>query len=109
ERSIEMVVGIVGALKAGAAYLPIDPSYPEERIRHMIDDARPLVLLTQRHLRHSLFPHASNVIALDEALPRLEEDDAPNISTFSSGATPKNLLYLIYTSGSTGRPKGVGM
>lgn len=109
ERSIEMVVGMLGALKAGAAYLPIDPSYPDERIGQMIDDARPLVLLTQSHLRHSLLPHGANVIALDEALPRLEGDDATNISTFSSGLTPKNLLYVIYTSGSTGRPKGVGM
>jgi amino acid adenylation domain-containing protein len=104
-RSIEMVVGLYGALKAGGAYLPIDPAYPEERVRVMLDDARPAVLLTLASIAPRLPPHASIVVHLDAPLP------SPAAPSPAAGAKvmAENLAYVIYTSGSTGKPKGVAM
>ena len=103
ERSLEMMVGILGILKAGAAYLPIDAATPHERIAFMLSDAKVTVLLTQTSLRASLPPGAAQIICLDSF-----------DCTGSTGPTqgdirvlPENLAYVIYTSGSTGRPKGV--
>lgn len=101
-RSIEMVVALLGVLKAGAAYVPLDPEYPSERLAYMIDDSGITLLLTQAALREQL--------PLPDVLPVLTLDDA----TFAhdTGANPlvevsgDNLAYIIYTSGSTGRPKG---
>jgi amino acid adenylation domain-containing protein/non-ribosomal peptide synthase protein (TIGR01720 family) len=109
ERSPEMIVGVLGILKAGGAYLPLDPSYPRERLAFMLDDARVSVLVTQPQLVDGLPVGAAQVVCLDasleaegdETLARHEGDDLPR----QSG--PENLAYVIYTSGSTGRPKGV--
>ncbi|MFB2919272.1 MULTISPECIES: amino acid adenylation domain-containing protein, partial [Aerosakkonema] len=104
ERSFEMIVGILGILKAGSAYLPIDPAYPSERIAYMLDDSQLPVLLTQKQLVTSLPEHQARIVCLDA--------DWEEISTRSeqspiTGVTPENLAYVIYTSGSTGTPKGV--
>src|SRR4029453_1942746 len=104
ERSLEMVVGVLGILKSGAAYLPLDPQYPKERLAFMVDDARAPVMLTQQRLLDALPESGAKVLCLDsdwEAISRKSEADP------ASGVTAENLAYVIYTSGSTGRPKGV--
>jgi amino acid adenylation domain-containing protein/non-ribosomal peptide synthase protein (TIGR01720 family) len=99
ERNLGMVVGILGILKAGAAYLPIDLSYPPERVAFMLEDARVPVLLSQRSLEASLPKHHGTVLFLDDVTEEVDE-------TLDRGAKPESLAYVIYTSGSTGKPKG---
>ncbi|MFB2922784.1 amino acid adenylation domain-containing protein [Aerosakkonema sp. BLCC-F2] len=104
ERSLEMLVGLLGILKAGGAYVPIDPAYPSERIAYILDDSQLSVLLTQKQLITSLPKHQTQVICLDSDWEEIStESDLPPITT----VTPENLAYAIYTSGSTGKPKGV--
>lgn len=105
ERSLEMVVGILGILKAGGAYVPLDPSYPQERLALILEDAKPLVLLTQKHLVGKLPKHGAKVVCIDADW----EINGFNCTQEnpSSSVTAKNLAYVIYTSGSTGTPKGV--
>ena len=100
ERSLEMIVGLLGILKAGGAYLPLDPSYPPERLAYMLDDAKPTVLLTQQRLQPT-FPVAA--FCLDSQWSTLEHCPRSNPTNLT---LPANLAYVIYTSGSTGRPKG---
>ncbi len=104
ERSIEMMVGLLAIQKAGGAYLPLDPSYPKDRIAYMVEDAKVPVLLTQERLRADLPPHRATVIALDADWDSIGKESAER---FDGGAEPKHLAYVIYTSGSTGKPKGV--
>ncbi|MEW6074541.1 MAG: amino acid adenylation domain-containing protein [Planctomycetota bacterium] len=104
ERSFEMVVGLMGILKAGGAYLPMDPSYPPERLRFMVEDSRVGILLAQRHLADSLPPTAARVLFLDADRALFAAEPATNPD---AGATAESLCYVIYTSGSTGKPKGV--
>lgn len=106
ERSLEMLIGILGILKAGGAYVPIDPAYPLERIAFMLEDLQSPVILTQEHLLERLPAHWGQVICLD--------GDWETISTQSDGdpvshASSENLAYVMYTSGSTGTPKGVSV
>ena len=104
ERSLEMVIGLLGILKAGGAYVPLDPAYPKERLAFMLKDAQVPVLLTQERLVAGLPEHDTKVICLDsdwETIAR-ENGENPGVSTL-----PENLAYVIYTSGSTGQPKGV--
>jgi amino acid adenylation domain-containing protein/non-ribosomal peptide synthase protein (TIGR01720 family) len=103
ERSIEMVVGLLGILKAGAAYVPLDSSYPLERLSFMLEDAALSVLLTQEKLEGILPSHWGHTICLDIDWATIDEEDASNPSRV---ATEENLAYVIYTSGSTGKPKG---
>ena len=103
ERSVEMVVALLGILKAGAAYVPLDPDDPADRLRFMLDDARVPVLLTQSHLSAKLPPSGSRVIPLDTAWPLIAKE-SPDPLPASAG--PDDLAYVIYTSGSTGQPKG---
>ncbi|AIA70439.1 hypothetical protein EV46_07535 [Pectobacterium atrosepticum] len=103
ERSPDMVVGLLGILKAGAAYVPLDPSYPAERLAYMLDDADPVALLTHSSLIES-FSHTSPTIVLDNAAPF---DACPDTNPVIQGLNAAHLAYIIYTSGSTGKPKGV--
>jgi amino acid adenylation domain-containing protein len=104
ERSLEMVIGLLGILKAGAAYVPLDPAYPAERLSFMLEDAGVSVLLTQAALLNSLPAHQAEVVRLDEDWPLISEQSTANVRSEVSG---ENLAYVIYTSGSTGTPKGV--
>jgi amino acid adenylation domain-containing protein len=105
ERSVAMIVGLYGILKADAAYVPLDPGHPADRLMTIVADAKPAVILTQRHLRDALLATPDlPVFCLDS--------DAEVLSGYCDGnldhhAQPNHLAYVIYTSGSTGRPKGV--
>jgi amino acid adenylation domain-containing protein/FkbM family methyltransferase len=105
ERSLEMVVGLLGILKAGAAYVPIDSAYPPERVAFMLTDANVAAVLTQRSLSATLSIDAARVVCLDDFAWTGSDGAPPN----AAGVEPQNLAYVIYTSGSTGRPKGVGV
>ncbi|MCW6048552.1 amino acid adenylation domain-containing protein [Lyngbya sp. CCAP 1446/10] len=104
DRSLEMLVGLLGVLKAGGAYVPIDPNYPPDRVEYMIENSQAKVLLTQQQLVKSLPTEESLVICLDTDWPLIaqESQEMPIASV-----TPENMAYVIYTSGSTGKPKGV--
>ncbi|MEA5616273.1 amino acid adenylation domain-containing protein [Cronbergia sp. UHCC 0137] len=105
ERSLEMVVGLLGILKAGGAYVPLDPNYPQERLTFMLEDAQISILLTQKQLRESLdIPSVSKIVCLDSDWEIIAQKNTEN--SFSN-VVGNNLAYLIYTSGSTGKPKGV--
>ncbi|MDX6695902.1 MAG: hypothetical protein QOF02_3505, partial [Blastocatellia bacterium] len=106
ERGIEMLVGVLGIIKAGGGYVPLDANYPRERLAFMIDDTRAPVLLTQAALLDALPEHRASVICLDTDWPTIarESELNPNVLTKDD-----NLAYVIYTSGSTGRPKGVAV
>ncbi|QYX31215.1 non-ribosomal peptide synthetase [Sphaerospermopsis torques-reginae] len=105
ERSLEMVIGLLGILKAGGAYVPLDPNYPQERLTFMLEDAQISMLLTQKQLRESLdIPSVSNIICLDSDWEIIAQQNTENLV---SNLVGENLAYLIYTSGSTGKPKGV--
>jgi amino acid adenylation domain-containing protein len=104
ERSPEMVVALLGVLKAGGAYLPVDPTYPRERRAYMLEDSGAPVLLTLSHLAADLPEHTARVVLLDEDWPAIERHASTDVE---SSTTPDSLAYVIYTSGSTGRPKGV--
>ncbi len=101
ERSIEMIVGIIGILKAGGAYLPIDTEYPQDRIEYIAEDSKCSLILTQKKLIGKVPSNIQALILEDESL-YVGECSNPN-----SSAGPNNLAYIIYTSGSTGTPKGV--
>ncbi|MFT7587613.1 MAG: non-ribosomal peptide synthetase component F, partial [Cellvibrionaceae bacterium] len=100
ERSLEMVIALYGVLKAGVAYVPLDPSYPADRLAFMLDDAAVPVLLTQPHLAGQFTDVDAQVICVDESLYTESSEN------FDSQATAQDLAYMIYTSGSTGKPKG---
>ena len=108
ERSLELVVGLLAILKAGAAYVPLDPEYPPERLAWMLEDCAPAVLLTQRALVSRLAPLAPTVprLVLDEAAPAWAACEASNPEAAAVGLHDRHLAYVIYTSGSTGLPKG---
>jgi amino acid adenylation domain-containing protein len=103
ERSVEMVVGILGILKAGGAYLPMDPVYPKDRLAFMLEDAKVPILLTQTKLVSMLPDHEASVMCLDANSELWDREPDHNPAGIS---TPNNLAYVIYTSGSTGKPKG---
>jgi amino acid adenylation domain-containing protein len=104
ERSLDMVVGLLGILKAGGAYLPLDPNYPPERLAYMMADARAAVLVTQASLLEQLPRCDARLVRLDADWAEIARQ--PDVMP-ASDACAENLAYVIYTSGSTGRPKGV--
>ncbi|MGC2211161.1 MAG: amino acid adenylation domain-containing protein, partial [Candidatus Korobacteraceae bacterium] len=107
ERSLEMVVGLLGILKAGGTYLPLDPSFPPDRLAYMVEDSRMSLLVTHKDLEGSLPVRPASIIRLDsdwEKIARQETDDLK-----SEYVEPGNLAYVLYTSGSTGKPKCVAI
>jgi amino acid adenylation domain-containing protein len=109
ERSLEMVVGLLGILKAGGAYVPLDPNYPTERLQYMLEDAAPRVVLTQEKLRTMLPATQAEVIELEDKCEATSGYIEENPAATEVRLTAQNLVYVIYTSGSTGRPKGTAM
>ncbi|MGI8443339.1 non-ribosomal peptide synthase/polyketide synthase [Pectobacterium versatile] len=107
ERSVETIVGLLGILKAGAAYVPLDPAYPAERLAYMLDDAKPVALLTQMALIETLNSTLPLVILDDPQSAIFKSAPQDNLDATTLGLTPHHLAYVIYTSGSTGQPKGV--
>jgi amino acid adenylation domain-containing protein len=106
ERSIEMLTGILGILKAGAAYVPLDPGYPQERLAFMLEDTQARVLLTQGSLVSKIAAHDRRLVCLDNDHAEIERQSAENLE---SGIGPESRAYVIFTSGSTGTPKGVAI
>lgn len=104
ERSPEMIVGILGVLKAGVAYVPLDPNYPAERLEWVLNDAQINILLTQQHILDRLLTRPASVICLDSDWGQIARQPTDNPAT---AINPERLAYVIYTSGSTGKPKGV--
>jgi amino acid adenylation domain-containing protein len=104
ERSVEMVVAVMGVLKAGGVYLPLDPEYPLERLSFMVEDAGVGVVLTERELENRVPAFCGQTVCLDEEWEKISEESEGNTE---SEVEAENLAYVIYTSGSTGRPKGV--
>ncbi|MBD2567372.1 non-ribosomal peptide synthetase [Anabaena lutea] len=103
ERSLEMVIGILAIMKAGGGYLPLDPSYPQERLTFMLTDAQLSFLLVQTHLVEQLPPHQAQVINVDKNWVEFANYSQVNPD---SNVQLENIAYVIYTSGSTGKPKG---
>jgi amino acid adenylation domain-containing protein/FkbH-like protein/non-ribosomal peptide synthase protein (TIGR01720 family)/FkbM family methyltransferase len=104
ERSLEMIIGLLGILKAGGAYLPLDPDYPSERLQFAIADAQLSLLLTQEVLIDKLPEHQARLILLDRFTEEINQNSQDNLTGV---VTANDLANLIYTSGSTGKPKGV--
>ena len=113
ERSLDMLVGLMGILQAGGAYLPLDPEYPDERLQYMLRDSRAALVLTQATLQQkltALIPAGTQVVTLDGEWPEIAAKAAQLQQAgvqLAREVKPHHLAYVIYTSGSTGRPKGV--
>lgn len=106
ERSAEMVVALLGVLKAGGAYIPLDPAYPSERIAYMLKDADLTLVLTEEYLAPRLPQEGTGIVLLDREWNAIASHSSSNPP---ATITEQNLAYVIYTSGSTGRPKGVAV
>ncbi len=104
DRSLNMLAAVLGTLKAGAAYIPLDPSYPKDRILFVMQDSGMQVLLTQSSLAPNLPSNVGRIICVDTDKRAIASEESSNPAT---EVTPRNLAYMIYTSGSTGKPKGV--
>ena len=107
DRSVDMIVALLGILKAGAAYVPLDPAYPSERLRFMLDDSQAAVLLIHTEaFERAKLSYAGRVIRWEHHREWINQESQENPTSI---VDPENLAYLIYTSGSTGKPKAVGI
>ncbi|MFS8068581.1 MAG: non-ribosomal peptide synthetase, partial [Byssovorax sp.] len=102
ERSLDLVVGLLGIMKSGGAYVPLDPIYPSDRLAFMLEDSGARLLLTRSTAEDRLPPRLPELVRIDRDL-----DDTGPLPELARGASPEGLVYIIYTSGSTGKPKGV--
>jgi len=109
ERGPAMVLGLLGILKAGAAYVPLDPNYPADRLQYMIEDAHPRAVVTEQALTSLFAGSTADILVLDESLSAIAGQAREDLSEAESAAGEQDLVYVIYTSGSTGRPKGTAM
>ncbi|MBD2779983.1 amino acid adenylation domain-containing protein, partial [Xenorhabdus szentirmaii] len=109
ERSPEMVIAMLGILKAGANYVPLDPEYPTDRLTYQLSDSKPVLMLTQQHLQPRLSLQGIPVWLLDDDVfkDNTAQQPAHDPNARQLGIQPHHLAYIIYTSGSTGQPKGV--
>ena len=108
KRSVDMLVGLLGILKVGGAYVPVDPELPEARLSYILDDCKPRLVLSHTAFREKFSAYQSRLVCLDEAatIEQLKHCAISN-PQFAAKLSPDNLAYAIYTSGSTGKPKGV--
>jgi amino acid adenylation domain-containing protein len=104
DRSLEMVVALLAVMKTGAAYVPLDPEFPRDRLRFMVQDASVAAVLTTSKLSDRFDAHGSPLLCLDREEKRIAQETSHNLGAIS---TPHDLAYILYTSGSTGQPKGV--
>ena len=104
DRTIEMLIGLLGILKSGCAYLPLDPDYPQERTIYMLEDSQSRIVLTLQKFSNDLPNNTIDFVFLDDNWPEIEHCQSKNLTVPTH---PLNLAYVIYTSGSTGKPKGV--
>ena len=104
ERSLEVFIAVLAVIKTGAVYLPLNPEYPQERIAWMLEDAKPLVILSQEYFKEKLADLTAKIIYLDTEWDDIARQSKENLPVQT---TPENAVYTIYTSGSTGKPKGV--
>lgn len=109
ERSLDMMVAILGVLKSGGAYVPLDPDYPKARLAYMLEDANLEIVITQTHLLDKVPLKATQTLCLDnvQLQVNLSSRSSVNLIPSAMGLTSRHLAYVIYTSGSTGEPKGV--
>jgi amino acid adenylation domain-containing protein len=107
ERSLDMLVGLLGILKAGGAYLPLDPAFPVDRLDYMVEDSKMKVLVTHRGLEKNLSVLPTTIVRLDSDWPAIAAAGASTTTSVAPNA--ENLAYFLYTSGSTGKPKGVAV
>ncbi|PHM35753.1 Non-ribosomal peptide synthetase [Xenorhabdus innexi] len=107
ERSLNMIIGVLGILKSGAAYVPLEPTYPTERLAYILADAAPVLLLTQNTVKNRLNCTIPTVILDDFTQSCISPESINNPDIRTLGLTSHHLAYIIYTSGSTGQPKGV--
>ncbi|MGA9768120.1 MAG: amino acid adenylation domain-containing protein, partial [Blastocatellia bacterium] len=105
-RGLHMIVGLLGVLKAGGTYVPLDLTFPSERLGNMLDDSGAAVILTEEPIRDILPAHWAQTICLDRDWVEIAEESTDDLLLTT---LPQNLLYVIYTSGSTGKPKGVAV
>ncbi len=108
DRSLSMMVGVIAILKAGAGYLPLDPSYPQDRLQHMLNDSQVELLLTQTHVLEELIFEQQEIICIDQT-EQFEQFAPTNIDKHEINLNVQNLAYIVYTSGSTGKPKGAAV
>lgn len=106
ERSFEQYIAILAIIKAGAAYVPLDPSYPEDRIAYILEDCQVAALVTSRSIQKEISSSCRRIYLDQEAL-EIEAQPTRRLLPSETGVGPTDLCYIIYTSGSTGRPKGV--
>lgn len=106
DRSLDLLVGVLGILKAGAAYVPLDPAYPEQRLNRILEDAHATILVTQQKFKENFSERSLNVMYLDRDWTTIESE---HVKSRAMDACGDNLAYVLFTSGSTGRPKGVAL
>lgn len=102
ERSLDMVIALLGILKAGGAYVPLDPAFPKKRLAQILEDSQPEVMITQPAVKHMVSSFAKHTLLMQTPMPGSLSRENPH-----SEVQPHNLAYVIFTTGSTGRPKGV--
>ncbi len=104
EQNADLIAIILGVLKSGSAYVPLDPAYPDERINYIIEDSDPEIIITSKIHEHRLNTNGARIVLFDQEMAQIKNMDKANPIT---DITPENMAYIIYTSGSTGKPKGV--
>jgi amino acid adenylation domain-containing protein/FkbH-like protein len=107
ERSVDVLVAMLGTWKAGAAYVPLDSEYPPARLGRILREAAPQVIVTHSHVIHRMPPGVQSIVVLDRDAGQLSAQPRDHLAPSQVGVSSRNLVYTLFTSGSTGTPKGV--